>query len=46
VTFHTTKVRLGENRIGVEGVVVRLVGTKDVELVTGYLDVQITPSKK
>jgi hypothetical protein len=42
----TPKLRLGENRIGVEGVVVRLAGAKDVELATGYLDVQITPPKK
>jgi hypothetical protein len=46
VILPTLKVRLGENRIGVEGVVVRLVGANDVELVTGYLDVQITPPKK
>jgi hypothetical protein len=44
--FNTPKVRPGENRIGAEGVVVRLAGAKEVELATGYLDVQITPSKK
>jgi hypothetical protein len=42
----TPKVRLGENRVGAEGVVVRLAGEKEVELATGYLDVQITPPKK
>jgi hypothetical protein len=42
----TPKVRLGENRIGMEGVMVRLAGGKEVELATGYLDVQITPAKK
>jgi hypothetical protein len=40
------KVRLGENRVGAEGVAVRLAGEKEVELATGYLDVQITPPKK
>jgi hypothetical protein len=40
------KVRLGENRIGAEGVLVRLARAKEVELATGYLDVQITPPKK
>ena len=42
----TAKVRLGENRVGAEGVVVRLAGEKEVELATGYLDVQITPPQK
>jgi len=46
VILPNLKVRLGENRIGVEGVVVRLVGAKDVELVTGYLDVEVAPAKK
>ena len=39
------KVRLGENQVGAEGVVVRLADGKDVELATGYLDVQITSVK-
>ena len=40
---------LGENRVGMEGVVVRLGGRSDgqeVELSTGYLDVHLPPRKR
>lgn len=45
IVIPSPKIHFGENRVGAEGVVVRLAGGKEVELATGYLDVKIAPPK-
>ena len=40
------KVRLGKNQVGAEGVVLRLANGKEIELATGYLDIDVPAPKK